>query len=206
MFIVFDGIDGAGKSTQIDLACRWLEPRIQRPIVRLADPGSTPLGQELRQLLLSRHDLAPSAMAEMLMFMAARAELVETRIVPSREKGEWVVCDRFSFSTVVYQGHAGGLDPEAIWAVNQVATRGILPDLTILLDLPAVLASERVGASRDRMESRGLPYFERVRLGFLTEAKRWPRGVQVLDANRSVQAVHRDICMLLEQRLNGFAI
>lgn len=197
MLIVFDGIDGAGKSTQIDATSRWLEMRRSKPVRRLRDPGSTALGLTVRHLLLERDDLPISPLAEVMLFMTARAQLVAEEIKPALARDEWIVCDRFGFSTVVYQGHAGGIDPELIWRVNQVATEGIVPDLTIILDLPAEVASQRIRRERDRVESRGEDYFQRVRQGFLSEARRWPRGVSVVDANRSAEAIQSDIQRLL---------
>jgi dTMP kinase len=197
MLIVFDGIDGAGKSTQIESTCRWLELRRGQPIRRLRDPGSTPLGMRMRQLLLDRHEIPISPLAEVMLFMTARAQLVAEEIKPALARGEWIVCDRFGFSTVVYQGHAGGIAPDEIWRVNQVATEGITPDLTIILDLPAEVASQRIQRERDRMESRGADYFQRVREGFLLESRRWPRGVAVVDANRSAEAIQTEIQQLI---------
>ncbi|MFN9540145.1 MAG: dTMP kinase [Planctomycetota bacterium] len=197
MLIVFDGIDGAGKSTQIEATCRWLELRRGAPVRRLRDPGSTPLGMRMRELLLDQHGLPIAPLAEVMLFMTARAQLVAEEIKPALARGEWVVCDRFSFSTVVDQGHAGGVDPEQIWKVNQVATQGITPDLTIILDLPAQIASQRIQRERDRMESRGSDYFQKVREGFLTEARRWPRGVEVIDAHQTAEAIQNTIQQLL---------
>jgi dTMP kinase len=193
MLIVFDGIDGAGKSTQIEATSRWLESRTQRTVRLLRDPGSTPLGIAMRELLLDRHEMPIDPLAEVMMFMTARAQLVAEEIRPALARGEMVICDRFSFSTVVYQGHAGGLDPEQIWTVNQIATQGLVPDLTLILDLPAEVASARIQRAKDRMESRGLEYFQKVRHGFLTEARRWPRGVDVIDANRSTEQIQEAI-------------
>lgn len=201
MLIVFDGIDGAGKSTQIDAACRWLEANCNRPIRRLRDPGSTALGLEMRKLLLGKHDIPISPVAEVMLFMTARAQLVAEEIRPAIERGEWIVCDRFSLSTVVYQGHAGGVDPAQIWQVNQVATQGLIPDLTIILDLPAEVARQRIQRDLDRMESRGADYFSRVREGFILEAKRWPRGVSVVDANRPAEEIELEIRSLLAKLL-----
>jgi dTMP kinase len=201
MLIVFDGIDGAGKSTQIDAACGWLEAHCQRPVRRLRDPGSTPLGLAMRQILLDKHGLQISPVAEVMLFMTARAQLVAEEIRPALARGEWVVCDRFSLSTVVYQGHAGGVDPAQIWQVNQVATQGLVPDLTIILDLPAEVARQRIQRDLDRMESRGSDYFSRVREGFLQEAKRWPRGVSVVDANRPAEEIELEIRGLLKKLL-----
>lgn len=201
MLIVFDGIDGAGKSTQIDATCHWLEARAGKPVRRLRDPGSTPLGMRMRELLLDRHDIPISPLAEVMLFMTARAQLVTEEIKPALARGEWIVCDRFSFSTVVYQGHAGGIDPAEIWKVNQVATQNLTPDLTIILDLPAEVASQRIQRERDRMESRGEDYFQRVRSGFLLEARRWPRGVAVIDANRAAETIQSEIRRVLEPLL-----
>lgn len=202
MFIVFDGIDGAGKSTQIESACKWLQAD-GNIVQRLADPGSTPLGKEMRRLLLEKSSLEISALSEMLMFMTARAQLVSEEIRPALSRGEIVVCDRFGFSTVVYQGHATGLDTDQIWKVNQIATGGLVADLTIMLDLPAELAFTRLRRSLDRMESRGLDYFERVRSGFLREAKRWPTGVAVIDANRPADAIENDVRKLITAVVAG---
>jgi dTMP kinase len=202
MLIVFDGIDGGGKSTQIELACKWLQSEGES-VKRLADPGSTVLGKELRRLLLETNALDISPLSEMLMFMAARAQLVSEEIRPALNRGEIVVCDRFGFSTVVYQGHGTGLDTDQIWTVNQIATGGLVPDLTILLDLPAELAFARLRRSLDRMESRGLDYFERVRSGFLREANRWPTNVVVLDANRPTDAIERDVRTLIAAVVAG---
>ena len=151
----------------------------------------------MRELLLDQHGLPIAPLAEVMLFMTARAQLVAEEIKPALARGEWVVCDRFSFSTVVYQGHAGGVDPEQIWKVNQVATQGITPDLTIILDLPAQIASQRIQRERDRMESRGSDYFQKVREGFLTEARRWPRGVEVIDAHQTAEAIQNTIQQLL---------
>ena len=123
MFFSFDGLDGVGKSTQMDLFCAWLTER-GHELVRCRDPGSTPAGEAIRELLLSnRFPIARSA--EMLLFMAARAELVEEIIRPAIADGKTVVSDRYVLANVVYQGHAGGLDPESIWQVGRLATGGV---------------------------------------------------------------------------------
>ena len=192
MFFVFDGVDGAGKSTQMRHFLQWLTDQ-SIPCTACHDPGTTELGQQIRQLLLGRHDIPIHDRSEMLLFSAARAQLVEQVIRPALNGGTVVVCDRYVLSTVVYQGLAGSLDPELIWKVNSIATAGQMPDLTFILDIDIEAASQRLGAERDRMESRGPAYLERVRQGFLAEAERWPTGIEVIDANRSVEAIQADI-------------
>ncbi len=189
MFIVFDGVDGAGKSTQLQLAAQWFHDS-GRDVLTCADPGSTELGQRIRQLLLGQHDIPVSMRSEMLLFMTARAQLVDELVRPALAANKVVLCDRYTFSTVVYQGHAGGMDPAEIWTVNQVATGGLVPDLTLLFDMPVPVALQRIGARRlDRMESRGEDFLERVRQGFLLESQRWPKGVEIVPAGEPVDAV-----------------
>ncbi len=205
MFIVFDGIDGAGKSTQINLTKQWLQENGHR-VETFYDPGSTELGKSLRELLLGGYEYPIDLTTEMLMFVAARAQLVAEKIRPALATGKTVLCDRYTFSTVVYQGHAGGLSIEKIWQANQIATGGLQADLQLLFDLPAEVAFSRLGKGLDRMESRGTTFFEKVRQGFLLEAKRFPVGVEVIDATLetdTVQGAIRRLIIAAEQRLGA---
>jgi dTMP kinase len=192
MFFSFDGLDGAGKTTQIDLFCDWLLGA-GHALERCVDPGSTPLGQRVRGILLEDRSTRIDGTAEMLLFMAARAQLVDEVIRPALGEGRTVVCDRYLLANVVYQGHAGGLDPADIWSVGKLATRGILPDLTFVLDLPPRMAAERLARPLDRMETRGVEFQERLRAGFLAEAARQPRAIAVVDASRSIADVQAEI-------------
>ena len=192
MFFVFDGIDGAGKSTQIDLFVQWLQ-ETGHSVVTCSDPGSTELGEQLRAILLGRHETPIHMRTEMMMFTTARTQLVQQIIKPALNRGDCVVLDRYIFSTVVYQGHAGELDPDELWTVNRIATESCLPDLTFILDLPVEIAMPRLGDSLDRMESRGPAYMQRVREGFQKEAGRWPDTVEVIDADRELDAIQNDI-------------
>ena len=192
MFFVFDGVDGAGKSTQLNLFADWLRERGQ-DVVCFADPGTTALGGQMRTLLLGDHQVPIHMRSEMLMFMTARCQLVEELIKPALARGKTVVCDRYVFSTVVYQGHAGDLDAEDVWKVNEIATAGLMPDMTFIFDLDIATASGRMGTLRDRMESRGEVYFQRVRAGFLEEAQRSPRGVEVIDASGEIDDIQATI-------------
>ncbi len=203
MFIVFDGVDGAGKSTQLKLAGEYLQAT-GRTVVHCSDPGSTALGQKMRKLVLDHHDIPVSPRSEAFLFLAARAQLVDEIIQPSLDAGKVVLCDRFTFSTVVYQGHAGLLKPGDIWAANQLATGGLHPVLTVLFDLSVEQAAVRMGNRQpDRMESRGAEYLEEVRNGFLYEAKRWPHGVEVVDATGTTEEVFARIRVFLDQLLEA---
>ena len=198
MFVVLDGVDGAGKSTQLEKLRSLLVER-GRQVITARDPGSTELGDALRSLLLEKHSVPIEMEAEMLMFTAARAQLVGEIIRPALEAGKTVLLDRYIFSTVVYQGHAGALDPDSIWKVNWVATRALVPDLTLIFDLPLEIALSRMGEELDRMESRGPEYLEKVRNGFLREAGRFPQGVEVLDATCDIDALHRKVVEIYDR-------
>ena len=180
-FISLDGLDGTGKSSQLGPLCDWLRSR-GVTVTTCRDPGSTPTGDAIRAILLDRRDLHVDPTSEMLLYMAARAQLVAEVITPALARGEWVLADRFLLATIVYQGHAGGLDPEAIRAVGRVATTGIEPDLVVLLDCGLETSARRLDRPLDKLESRGDGYRARVRAGYLAEAAADPARVRVVDA------------------------
>jgi dTMP kinase len=188
MFLSIDGGDGTGKSTQIALLAEFLR-RSGREVVVCRDPGSTRLGEAVRELLLSRTDLRIDRRAEMLLYMAARAQLTEELIRPALEQGKTVICDRYLLANVVYQGHAGGLDVGQLWEVGRVATGGLQPDLTIVLDMPAATAAARLQRQLDRMEQQGGAFHARVREGFLVEAAKAPERIVVIDASPPIDQV-----------------
>ncbi|HEX6960471.1 MAG TPA: dTMP kinase [Lacipirellula sp.] len=193
LFFSFDGIDGVGKSTQLQLFCRWLEEQGE-PTVVCRDPGTTPLGERVRELLLnSDHSIAIGPRSEMFLYMAARAQLVDEVIRPALADGRIVVSDRFLLANIVYQGYAGGLDVPALRAVGEVAVTGVKPDCTFLLDMDPVAALERVGRHLDRVERRGAAYREQLRAGFLKEAAHMGDAVHVIRADRSIDAVQAEI-------------
>jgi dTMP kinase len=198
MFMSFDGVDGVGKSTQIRLLRDWLAARGER-VVTCRDPGSTGLGEKLREVLLSHHDTAIHRRSEMLLYMAARSQLVAEIIQPALARGEWVLSDRYVLANVVYQAHAGGLSIDEVWQTGRIATGGLLPDLTIVLDMPAAAAQARQGRPPDRMEAQGLEYLERVRQGFLTEAREQRIPIAVVAADRPAEVVHQDVIAAVEQ-------
>jgi dTMP kinase len=193
MFFSFDGIDGVGKTTQIDLFCGWLRER-GCEVVACRDPGSTQLGERVREILLHSDEGTPICRrSEMLLYMAARAQLVDEVIRPAMADGKTVVSDRFLLANLVYQGHAGGLDVESIRTVGAVAIDGVAPDAVFLLDMPPAAADERIRRARDRMEQQGDDYRQRLREGFLTEAARAADHVHMIDAARTIDAVQSDI-------------
>jgi dTMP kinase len=203
MFIVFEGVDGAGKTTQLNKLVQWLE-QSGHDIVSCNDPGSTALGEQLRAILLGAHETSIAMRTEMMLFTTARTQLVQEIIKPAIEAGKTVVLDRYIFSTIVYQGHAGDLETEDIRSVNHVATEGLMPDLTFVLDLPVEVSMKRLGDSLDRMESRGSEYFEKVRDGFILESERWPTGVELIDANRAPEEIQAEIQKTTEKYLQEF--
>jgi dTMP kinase len=189
LFLSLDGLDGAGKSTQCRLLAEWLRGQ-GHGVVTCIDPGGTAVGERIRELLLNRDMTLP---CEALLFMASRAQLVAEVIKPALDAGQTVLSDRFLLANVVYQGHAGGLEPEQLWTIGRFATGGVEPDLTIVLDMPLEAASARRNRPADRVEGRELAYHRRVREGFLAEARRQPERIRVVDASGSVEAVQEAI-------------
>ena len=188
-FIVFEGGEGAGKSTQAKILSRRMEEE-GYPVVRTREPGGTKLGESIRRLLKARSDVTPAA--ELLMFATARAQLVQEVISPALKAGSSVVCDRFAASTVAYQGHGRGLDLQLISDLNQVATGGIKPNLTVFLDMPggAGLARKPNGG-KDPFESQGREFHDKVREGYLEMASRDPRGWLVVDGTMAKNSLSR---------------
>jgi dTMP kinase len=193
MFFSFDGIDGTGKTTQMRLFCDMLYAR-GLDVVVCRDPGSTPLGEQIRQLLLNTDANTPiGRRSEMLLYMAARAQLVDEVIQPALDAKQIVVCDRYLMANVVYQGHAGGLDPTDVRAVGQIATGGLMPDCVFLLDMFPEAARRRLNRPLDRMENQGLEYSRKLRDGFLSEASRSDSRAHVIDGDRPIDIVQTDI-------------
>ena len=192
MFFTFDGVDGAGKTTQLERFCQWLRD-LGHDVVTCRDPGSTPLGESIREILLQSDSVPIHRRAEMLLYMAARAQMVEEVIRPALAVGKTVVSDRYLLANVVYQGHAGGLDADSVWQVGHIATAGVQPTLTFLLDMAAEAAQQRIDREPDRMELQGLKFLARVRQGYLDQAARRQGQVVVIDAARDVDQVQADV-------------
>lgn len=192
MFITFDGIDGAGKSTQIAKFVEYLTDR-RVDFVTCRDPGTTAAGEAIRELILHRQEIDVAMPTEMLLYMAARAQLMEEIVWQSLRNGQTVVCDRFVLASLVYQGHGGELPPEQIQLIGNIVTQETKPDFTILLDIPVAIAQKRIGASKDRLESRSTDYFEKVRQGFLNEVANSCHAYVVIDATQTAEEMHTQI-------------
>jgi dTMP kinase len=202
-FVSLDGIDGTGKTTQLTKLAERLRA-LGVPTTTCTDPGGTDLGAKLREILLHGRQTQMNMRAEALLFMASRAELVERVIRPALARGEVVLSDRFLLANVVYQGHAGGLDPADLWAVGRFSTGGLEPDLTIVLDLPVEVArTRRKPSAADRVESRGDWYFQRVRDGFLYEVQNWPDTHRVIDASGTTEQVHESVFAAVSGLFSG---
>ncbi len=205
LFISFEGSEGCGKSTQIAALANRLKAD-GHDLLQAREPGGTPLGEALRDLL--QHNAAGEGMtppAELLLFAAARAQIVREKLAPALEAGRIVLCDRFIDSTTVYQGAARGLNREEVAAVNQIATGGLKPDLTILIDLPADAglqrARQRASGKLDRMEQEDPTFFEAVRQGYLELAKAEPARFLVLDGSQSIETLQTTIWNAVQPRL-----
>lgn len=199
MLIVFEGVDGTGKTTQLRRCEAWLCEAGNRVTV-CRDPGSTGLGERLREILLARQDLEIAPLSETLLFMAARSQLVAEIIRPALSRQEIVLCDRFLLSTVVYQGHAGGVAPDTIWQIGRAAIDGLDPDLTLVFDVPVDVAMRRMGNPGDSMEARGEEYLAAVQRGFLAESARI-RNARVIDASANANEVHQQVRAVIEPLL-----
>ncbi len=192
VFICLDGPDGAGKSTQAARLSQSLREN-GLEVVAVRDPGGTALGDRLRSLLLDRDSVESCPRAEMLMFMASRAQLLAEQVMPALEAGKCVVTDRFLLSTVVYQGLAGGIDPAEIWRVGHATTSGLMPNLTLLLDVSREAAESRMERTRDRIESRPESYQEAVRQGFRTAIASFPGPITRVNADLDPDTVFANI-------------
>lgn len=178
-FITFEGPEGSGKSTQSKLLYRYLEDRGYR-VVYLREPGGTKVSEKLRKLLLDSHNHTITPLTEMLLYMAARAQVVNQVIRPALKKGKIVICDRFQDSTIAYQGYGLGVDIKLIKYLGNLVTGGIKPDLTIFLDLAIEEGLKRLSRVKDRIEKRALSYHRRVRRGYLKLAALEPKRIKII--------------------------
>lgn len=204
--VSFEGLDGAGKTTQLELLVRWLDER-HIAYLRTREPGGTPLGLELRRLLFERPDLELTPLAEAFLFQADRAQHFSTLVLPALEAGTLVITDRCFDASIAYQGFARGVGPERVAQLSMMATQGWLPDLTILLDLAPSQVRHRIDPANDmhglrtapsRFDSAHEAFHRRVQEGFRQIAREHPARVRIVDASRPAETIHREIVQLLE--------
>jgi dTMP kinase len=206
MLITFEGIEGCGKTTQIELLAEHLTGQ-GYSVVRTREPGGTPFGEALRELLLKKGmNVVP--LCELMIFMAMRAQHVDDVILPALKDGRIVLCDRFIDATYAYQGSGRKIDTGIIDTLNRMVTRGIRPDLTILLDIPVEKGLGRRAASSDmdRIEAEDISFHQRVRKEYEKRAKEDPKRIFVVDANLKVEAVHDLIRTKVNNTLKSYGI
>jgi dTMP kinase len=200
-FIVFEGVEGAGKTTQLQQTAEWLQTCYSdQDIIITREPGGTELGQKIRQLLLDP-DSEVGKRTELLLYGADRAQHVESVIKPHLDRGDIVLCDRFTDSTIAYQGYGRGFDRSEIDQINQLATGGLQSDLTIWLDLDVEIGLGRVSlrGKPDRMEQANLDFHKRVRQGYQELANTYPNRIVRIDADQSVLIIQTEIQSILKR-------
>ncbi len=197
LFITFEGADGCGKTTQIELLNNYLKNKGLDTILT-REPGSRGLGEKLREILLN-YDGEVSSNCESFLFLADRAQHIDCIINPALKEGKIILCDRHTDSTVAYQGFGRGLDIEKIKYLNDIATGSTKPDLTIVFDVDIETSMSRVGKEKDRMESAGIEFFNRVRNGYLKIASEEPQRVKVIDSSDTIENIHKKVVELVEK-------
>ena len=193
-FISFEGIDGAGKTTQINLLKTELL-KVHQKVVTFREPGGTDISESIREILLSKKNSELTDTTESFLFFASRSQLLEEKIIPSIEKGFFVLCDRFNDSTIAYQGYGKKIDKvKDLNFISNYSTKSLAPDLTFFLDIPAKLSIERRKMSEnDRIESKGINYLERVRSGFLEIAENNPSRFVIIDGSMGQEDIFKEI-------------
>jgi dTMP kinase len=209
-FITFEGGDGAGKSTQVKALERYLAAR-RRSFVSTREPGGTPLGKLIRQALLEVGKQPIGSPTELFLYLADRAQHVQDVILPALENGKIVLCDRYTDSTLAYQGYGRGIDLKVLRELNQMADCGVKPDLTLLFDCPVEvglsrtakrIAAENLPSDReDRFERERMEFHEKVRAGYLELARAEPERFRIIDASRSVAETTQEIKSIIDREL-----
>lgn len=200
LFITFEGADGCGKTTQLNLLKDYLENNGYE-VVLTREPGGKGLGEKIREILLN-YDGEVSNRCESFLFLADRAQNIDIIVNPAIEQGKIVLCDRHTDSSVAYQGYGRGLDINQINTLNNLATNNKKPDLTLVFDVDIETSMQRVGNEKDRMESAGKDFFNRVRNGYLELAKQEPKRIKVVDSTKSIQEVQKDVLEIIKTKLN----
>ena len=201
LFITFEGADGCGKTTQLNSLKEYLEKNGYDVLVT-REPGGKGLGEKFREILLN-YDGVVSERCESFLFLADRAQNIDTIVKPAIDAGKIVLCDRHIDSSVAYQGYGRGLDIEKIKQLNTLATGGLLPDLTLVFDIDIETSMKRVGKEKDRMESAGNEFFNRVRNGYLELAKQEPKRIKVVNSTASIEEIHEQVVKIIKNLQNS---
>lgn len=200
LFITFEGVDGCGKTTQINLLAQYLKEKGYE-VLLTREPGGKGLGEKLREILLN-YDGEVSDRCESFLFLADRAQHIDVIVNPAVEQGKIVLCDRHTDSTVAYQGYGRGLDIDTINSLNNLATNGKRPDLTFVFDIDTETSMKRVGKNQDRMESAGIEFQTKVRNGYLKIANQEPERVKVIDSTKSIEEIHKQVIDIIKNYIN----
>lgn len=204
-FISVEGIEGAGKSTQIQFIKSYLE-NFNKSVIVTREPGGTPLGEEIRELLLRPRKEGMSEDTELLLMFAARAEHIKQVISPALAAGQWVVCDRFVDATFAYQGGGRGIDAQRISSLSDWTLNGLGTDLTLLFDLPVHIGQQRVNQrllEKDRFEQEKTDFFEKIRQCYLDRAVNEPKRIQIIDASQSIDNIQQQVSTSLNKLLES---
>ncbi|HQY22902.1 MAG TPA: dTMP kinase [Gammaproteobacteria bacterium] len=199
MFITFEGIEGVGKTTHL----KWIAQQLQRAgisVLTTREPGGTPIGEEIRDILLAHRHERVAPLTELLLMFAARAQHVDTVIRPALELGHWVLCDRFVDATYAYQGGGRGVETDLIAKLEKLVLGNFKPDLTLLFDAPIALGLSRIkerGGVQDRFEQEKLDFFERVRLAYKTRAEQDPLRHKIIDASKTIDEVQAELLAMI---------
>ena len=191
-FITFEGSEGSGKSTQAALVLEYLKST-KVPVVLLREPGGVKISESIRKLLLDLNSAGMGDECETLLYMAARAQMVKEVLEPQLKAGKIILCDRFLDSTIAYQGFGNGIDIKTIEQLGLFATKGLVPDLTILFDIQPEKGLSRAGDKKDRIESRSLDYHKRVRNGYLELSKQYPARIKVIKVDAGVEDISKKV-------------
>lgn len=199
LFITFEGIDGCGKTTQLEMLEKYLKEKNFETIVTL-EPGGCEIGKNLREILLFHKGFVADS-AELFLYLADRAQHIEEIVTKNVNEGKIVLCDRCIDSTVAYQGYGRGGDIEKINFLNEIATNGKKPDLTLLFDVDIETAQTRVGKTKDRLEKESLEFHERVRKGYLALAEKFPERIKTVNANEAIDTVFSNVKKIINEIL-----
>lgn len=191
LFITFEGIDGCGKSTQLNLLAEYLKSQ-GKDVLVTREPGAKGLGEKIREILLN-YEGDVSSNCEAFLFLADRAQHIDIIVKPAIENGTIVLCDRHTDSTIAYQGFGRGVELERLKMLNNLATSGFKPDLTFVFDVDVETSLSRVGKTRDRMESAGVEFFEKVRNGYLKIAKQEPERVKLISSKDTIENIFEQV-------------